>query len=68
MIPCEKVSSLPQVTLKLGGKDYTLSPEDYTLKVSGARGVQAPWGAARAAASGDRCCWHRCRRPGRPCA
>nr|XP_042093697.1 cathepsin D isoform X1 [Ovis aries] len=34
MIPCEKVSSLPQVTLKLGGKDYTLSPEDYTLKVS----------------------------------
>ncbi|KAF4010036.1 hypothetical protein G4228_000986 [Cervus hanglu yarkandensis] len=34
MIPCEKVSSLPQVTVKLGGKDYTLSPEDYTLKVS----------------------------------
>ena len=45
MIPCEKVSSLPQATVKLGGKDYTLSPEDYTLKVSrdrGAWGVDAP--------------------------
>lgn len=41
MIPCEKVSSLPQVTVKLGGKDYTLSPEDYTLKVSGAWGTGA---------------------------
>lgn len=37
MIPCEKVSSLPEVTLKLGGKDYKLRAEDYTLKV-GARG------------------------------
>ncbi|KAM6161354.1 cathepsin D [Erethizon dorsatum] len=34
MIPCEKVSSLPSVTLKLGGSDYTLGPEDYVLKVS----------------------------------
>ncbi|XP_020024347.1 cathepsin D isoform X1 [Castor canadensis] len=34
LIPCEKVSSLPSVTLRLGGKDYTLSPNDYTLKVS----------------------------------
>ncbi|XP_053417161.1 cathepsin D [Nycticebus coucang] len=34
MIPCEKVSSLPSVTLKLGGKDYRLSGDDYTLKVS----------------------------------
>uniref|UniRef100_A0A8C2VZP6 Cathepsin D n=2 Tax=Chinchilla lanigera TaxID=34839 RepID=A0A8C2VZP6_CHILA len=34
MIPCEKVSSLPSVTLKLGGSDYTLSAEDYVLKVS----------------------------------
>lgn len=34
MIPCEKVSSLPEVVLKLGGKDYKLSAEDYTLKVS----------------------------------
>lgn len=33
MIPCEKVSSLPPVTVKLGGRDYTLSAEDYTLKV-----------------------------------
>lgn len=37
MIPCEKVSSLPEVILKLGGKDYKLRAEDYTLKV-GARG------------------------------
>lgn len=34
MIPCQKVSSLPEVTLKLGGKEYKLSAEDYTLKVS----------------------------------
>lgn len=34
IIPCEKVSGLPPVTLKLGGRDYTLSAEDYTLKVS----------------------------------
>ncbi|XP_057585197.1 cathepsin D [Hippopotamus amphibius kiboko] len=34
MIPCEKVSGLPEVTLKLGGRDYKLSPEDYVLKVS----------------------------------
>lgn len=34
MIPCEKVSSLPSVTLKLGGSDYVLNPEDYVLKVS----------------------------------
>lgn len=34
MIPCEKVSSLPEVSLKLGGKDYKLRAEDYTLKVS----------------------------------
>ncbi|XP_052568160.1 cathepsin D [Peromyscus californicus insignis] len=34
MIPCEKVSSLPSVTLKLGGKNYELSPEKYILKVS----------------------------------
>ncbi|KAM4850534.1 LOW QUALITY PROTEIN: cathepsin D [Urocitellus parryii] len=34
IIPCEKVASLPKVSLRLGGKDYTLSPESYTLKVS----------------------------------
>lgn len=34
MIPCEKVSSLPEVSMKLGGKDYKLGAEDYTLKVS----------------------------------
>ncbi|KAM4846721.1 cathepsin D [Thomomys bottae] len=34
IVPCEKVSSLPSVTLKLGGKEYVLSAEDYILKVS----------------------------------
>ncbi|KFO28264.1 cathepsin D [Fukomys damarensis] len=34
MVPCEKVSSLPSITLKLGGNDYLLTPEDYVLKVS----------------------------------
>ncbi|XP_075411807.1 cathepsin D-like [Tenrec ecaudatus] len=34
MIPCEKVSSLPDVILSLGNKPYTLSPEAYILKVS----------------------------------
>lgn len=38
MIPCEKVSTLPEVTVKLGGKGYKLSSKDYTLKVSGGRG------------------------------
>uniref|UniRef100_G3U1Z4 Cathepsin D n=1 Tax=Loxodonta africana TaxID=9785 RepID=G3U1Z4_LOXAF len=33
MIPCEKVSSLPPVSLQLGGRSYTLSSEDYVLKV-----------------------------------
>ena len=47
MIPCEKVSSLPQVTVKLGGKDYALSPEDYALKVSGAAGGCRRPGARR---------------------
>ena len=34
MIPCEKVSSLPTVYLKLGGKNYELHPDKYILKVS----------------------------------
>ncbi|XP_007947474.1 cathepsin D [Orycteropus afer afer] len=34
MIPCEKIPNLPPVSLKLGGKDYVLSPDDYVLKVS----------------------------------
>ncbi|XP_075401302.1 cathepsin D [Tenrec ecaudatus] len=34
MIPCEKVSSLPDIVLSLGNKPYTLSPEAYILKVS----------------------------------
>lgn len=34
MIPCEKVSSLPTVTFKLGGQNYELHPDKYILKVS----------------------------------
>ncbi|XP_058160915.1 cathepsin D [Dasypus novemcinctus] len=34
MISCEKVASLPPITLMLGNKGYRLSGEDYTLKVS----------------------------------
>lgn len=45
MIPCEKVSTLPEVTLQLGGKPYKLSSEDYTLKVSGGR-AGAGWRAS----------------------
>lgn len=35
MIPCEKVSSLPIITFKLGGQNYELHPDKYILKVSG---------------------------------
>ena len=44
MIPCEKVPSLPDVTVTLGGKKYKLSSENYTLKVSGrpGHGVRRP--------------------------
>ncbi|ELW71913.1 Cathepsin D [Tupaia chinensis] len=34
MIPCEKVASLPQITIRLGNKDYHLKGEEYTIKVS----------------------------------
>ncbi|NWI12214.1 CATD protein, partial [Crypturellus soui] len=34
VIPCEKVSSLPVVTLTLGGKPYQLTGEQYVFKVS----------------------------------
>lgn len=47
MVPCEKVSSLPEVTLKLGGKAYRLSAEDYTLKVRGGRGRTGVAGGGR---------------------
>lgn len=33
MVPCEKVSSMPTVNLKLGGKDYALHSDKYILKV-----------------------------------
>merc|ERR1719414_1136997 len=34
-IDCGKKSSLPDLTVTLGGKDFTLSPDDYVLTVSG---------------------------------
>ncbi|XP_009570148.2 cathepsin D [Cuculus canorus] len=34
VIPCDKVSSLPVVTLTLGGKPYQLTGEQYVFKVS----------------------------------
>jgi len=34
-IDCGKKASLPDLTVTLGGKDFTLGPEDYVLTVSG---------------------------------
>mmetsp|Transcript_51311 Transcript_51311/g.159020 ORF Transcript_51311/g.159020 Transcript_51311/m.159020 type:complete len:389 (+) Transcript_51311:90-1256(+) len=34
-IDCSKKSALPDLTVTLGGKDFTLSPDDYVLSVSG---------------------------------
>jgi len=34
-IDCSKLSSLPDLKIVLGGKDFTLSSEDYVLQVSG---------------------------------
>ncbi|XP_053305369.1 cathepsin D-like [Spea bombifrons] len=34
MVPCEKVSSLPVISLMLGGQTYTLTGEQYVMKVS----------------------------------
>jgi hypothetical protein len=31
---CNTLSSLPNLVFKLNGKDYTLTPDDYVLKVS----------------------------------
>uniref|UniRef100_A0A8D2K8B8 Cathepsin D n=1 Tax=Theropithecus gelada TaxID=9565 RepID=A0A8D2K8B8_THEGE len=52
MIPCEKVSTLPTITLKLGGKGYKLSPEDYTLKAQGPDQCPAPLGAPASTTDG----------------
>ncbi|NWI88429.1 CATD protein, partial [Pitta sordida] len=34
VIPCEKVPTLPKVTLTLGGRPYTLTGDNYVLKVT----------------------------------
>ena len=31
---CKKLASLPDLTVRLGGKDFTLSAEDYTLSIA----------------------------------
>ncbi|NXS30013.1 CATD protein, partial [Pomatostomus ruficeps] len=35
LIPCEKVPTLPNITMVLGGKPYVLTGEEYVLKVGG---------------------------------
>ena len=32
IVPCDEISSLPTITLKLGGYDYELTGEDYVMK------------------------------------
>merc|ERR1712060_120716 len=34
-IDCSKKSSLPDLTVTLGGKDFTLSPDDYVISMGG---------------------------------
>ena len=34
VVDCKKLSSLPDLTVRLGGKDFTLSAEDYTLSIA----------------------------------
>ncbi|KAH0626550.1 hypothetical protein JD844_001601 [Phrynosoma platyrhinos] len=34
LMDCDKLSELPNVTFQLGGKPYTLTPQEYTLQVS----------------------------------
>ncbi|XP_066043812.1 cathepsin D [Chamaea fasciata] len=36
MVPCEKVPTLPNVTMVLGGKNFVLTPKEYILKIDGA--------------------------------
>ncbi|KAJ3375441.1 Vacuolar protease A [Allomyces arbusculus] len=34
MIDCRKLDSMPEIAFRFGGKDFTLQPEDYVLKVA----------------------------------
>lgn len=35
VVDCDKVKSMPDVTLSIGGKDWLLKPTDYVLQVGG---------------------------------
>ena len=34
MVPCEKVSTMPDITLVIAGKGYTLHSQDYIMNIS----------------------------------
>lgn len=50
-IPCDKIDSLPEITLKIAGRDFVLTGKDYTIKmnamgrtqcISGFMGIDLP--------------------------
>ena len=45
MVTCSKVKDLPTLTLTIGGREFTLTPEQYILKIdAGRRGSSWGWG------------------------
>ena len=34
MVDCDKISSMPDLTVTIGGKDFVLKADDYVLKVN----------------------------------
>ncbi len=38
---CDKIDSMPEVTFRMAGRDFTLTPEQYVLKV-GEPGLTSP--------------------------
>ena len=33
VVECDKIDSMPEVTFRIAGRDFTLTPEQYVLKV-----------------------------------
>ena len=33
VVECDKIASMPEVTFRIAGRDFTLTPEQYVLKV-----------------------------------